>query len=85
MYGAEAGNLALKGLALGGVYLGGGIAPRLQPFFTDGRFMRAFADKGRLEPFVSTLPDDTWRRMGQVLLAGEFEKAAEIAAAMGLF
>ncbi len=48
IYGAEAGNLALKVLALGGVYLGGGIAPKILPALRDGRFIRAFADKGRL-------------------------------------
>ena len=56
MYGAEAGNLALKGLALAGVYLGGGIAPRLLPFLTDGRFLRAFSDKGRLTPVLEQMP-----------------------------
>jgi glucokinase len=49
IYGAEAGNLALKVLALGGVYLGGGIAPKILPALTDGRFIRAFVDKGRLD------------------------------------
>ncbi len=48
VYGAEAGNLALKVLAQGGVFVTGGIAPRLLPFFTDGRFVAAFNDKGRL-------------------------------------
>ena len=48
IFGAEAGNLALKVLALGGVYLCGGIAPKILPALTDGRFMRAFLDKGRL-------------------------------------
>lgn len=48
IYGAEAGNMALKVLALGGVYLGGGIAPKILPALKDGRFIRAFLDKGRL-------------------------------------
>ncbi len=56
VYGAEAGNLALKSLALGGVYLGGGIAPRLGNLLLDGRFMRAFRDKGRLSPVLEPLP-----------------------------
>jgi glucokinase len=47
-YGAEAGNLALKTLPSGGLYVAGGIAPTLLPKFVDGRFMRAFLDKGRL-------------------------------------
>ena len=48
IYGAEAANLTLKVLALGGVYLGGGIAPKILPKLKDGRFIRAFLDKGRL-------------------------------------
>jgi len=55
IYGAEAGNLALKVLALGGVYLGGGIAPKILPALTDGRFMRAFVDKGRLDEMLSKI------------------------------
>lgn len=56
IYGAEAGNLALKGLAVGGVYVGGGIAPRLKSFMTDGGFVRAFGDKGRLSPVLARMP-----------------------------
>jgi len=56
VYGAEAGNMALKGLALAGVYLGGGIAPRLLPFLNDGRFVRSFTDKGRLAPVLEQMP-----------------------------
>ena len=44
-YGAEAGNLALRSLALGGVFIGGGIAPKILTALTDGRFVRAFRDK----------------------------------------
>ena len=54
--GAEAGNLALKVLATGGVYLGGGIAPRILPALTDGRFVQAFKAKGRLSHFMSRVP-----------------------------
>ncbi len=53
IYGAEAGNMALKVLALGGVYLGGGIAPKILPSLTDGRFIRAFLDKGRLSEMLN--------------------------------
>jgi glucokinase len=56
IYGAEAGNLALKFLARGGVYVGGGIAPKIIQKLTDGTFIKAFTDKGRLEPFLSTIP-----------------------------
>ena len=47
LYGAEAGNLALKALAIGGVFIGGGIAPKILPMMQDGRFMSAFKAKGR--------------------------------------
>jgi glucokinase len=56
MYGAEAGNLALKVLATGGVYVGGGIAPTLLPKFKDGTFLRGFIDKGRFARFMKQLP-----------------------------
>ena len=44
-YGAEAGNLALRSTALAGVYVGGGIAPKILPALDDGRFVHAFSDK----------------------------------------
>ena len=56
IYGAEAGNLALKALALGGVFVGGGIAPKLLPFLERGGFMRGFFDKGRLSPLLTRIP-----------------------------
>ncbi len=56
IYGAEAGNLALKALATGGVYIGGGIAPAIMPKMRDGTFMKAFIDKGRLSSVVSRIP-----------------------------
>lgn len=52
IYGAEAGNLALKILARGGVYLAGGIAPKIIDKLRDGGFTNAFRDKGRLSSFV---------------------------------
>jgi glucokinase len=55
-YGAEAGNLALKGKAIGGVYVGGGIAPKVLQKLKDGTFMRAFNDKGRYRELVSSIP-----------------------------
>ncbi len=48
IYGAEAANLALKVLALGGVYLGGGIAPKILPMLRRGGFIKSFLAKGRL-------------------------------------
>lgn len=54
--GAEAGNLALKVLSTGGVYLAGGIPGRILPMLEDGRFMRAFRSKGRLHDLLSRIP-----------------------------
>jgi len=56
IYGAEAANLALKFLALGGVYLGGGIAPKILPALMRGGFLRAFLDKGRLKTTLERIP-----------------------------
>jgi len=55
-YGAEAGNLALKLLSVGGVYVGGGIAPRILEKLKDGTFMKAFTDKGRLSQLLINMP-----------------------------
>ena len=54
--GAEAGNLALKVLATGGVYLGGGIPRRILPLLQAERFMQSFTDKGRFAPLLSRVP-----------------------------
>jgi glucokinase len=56
IYGAEAGNLALKTLSVGGVIVGGGIAPRIIDSITAGGFMAAFKDKGRLAPLMDAIP-----------------------------
>jgi glucokinase len=56
LYGAEAGNLALKTLSTGGVYVAGGIAPRMVNSITDGRFREAFVDKGRMRPLLEQVP-----------------------------
>ena len=56
VYGAEAGNLALRGKAMGGVYIGGGIAPKIQSKLRDGSFMRAFLEKGRYKELLSAIP-----------------------------
>ena len=55
-YGAEAGNLALKVLSVGGMYLGGGIAPKILKKMKDGTFMKAFGDKGRLSDLLVQMP-----------------------------
>jgi glucokinase len=56
IYGAEAGNLALKYLATGGVYVGGGIAPQILPKLRDGTFIRSFAAKGRFAELLEQVP-----------------------------
>ncbi len=56
IYAAEAGNLALKLLATGGVYLGGGIAPKMLPKLRGPFFMRAFLGKGRMQPLLEAMP-----------------------------
>ena len=80
-FGAEAGNVALKVLAMGGIYLGGGIAPKILKTMRDGQFMKAFLDKGRLSPLLEALPvriilDDTCALLGAAAFAEA--KAAEI-------
>ncbi len=56
LYGAESGNLALKVLATGGVYLGGGIAPKIIGKLQDPIFLNAFTAKGRLKPLLQAIP-----------------------------
>jgi glucokinase len=57
LYGAQAGNLALTGLATGGVYVAGGIAPKIIDRLTDGAFMRAFNDKEeRMQSLLKAMP-----------------------------
>ena len=55
VYGAEAGNLALKAMATGGIFLGGGISPKILPKLTGPLFMRAFLEKGRLRPLLESI------------------------------
>ena len=56
VYGAEAGNMALRCLAIGGVFVGGGIAPKLLPALRNGRFMQAFTAKGRFAELLQSIP-----------------------------
>jgi len=55
-YGSEAGNLALRTVATGGVFVGGGIAPKVLPALTDARFIRAFREKAPFEAMLGRVP-----------------------------
>ena len=54
--GSVAGNLALTGLTMGGVYLGGGIPPKILPALKTGRFLEAFLNKGRFSDLLKRIP-----------------------------
>ena len=56
VFAAEAGNLALKVLATGGVYLGGGIAPKMLTKLSGPLFMHSFVGKGRMQPLLESMP-----------------------------
>jgi glucokinase len=56
LYGAEAGNMALKVMATGGMYLGGGIAPKIITKLKEPNFMNAFTAKGRMKPLLQSIP-----------------------------
>jgi glucokinase len=56
LYGAEAGNLALKVMSRGGLYVGGGIAPKILPRLQQGAFLDAFFNKGRMRPVLEAMP-----------------------------
>ena len=80
-YGAEAGNVALKVLAMGGIFLGGGVSPKTLKTLGDGTFAKAFLDKGRLSPLLEAIPvrvilDETCALLGAAAYAEE--KAAEL-------
>lgn len=56
LYGAEAGNFALKTMSRGGMYVAGGIAPRILPMLQRGTFMEAFLGKGRMRHVLEAMP-----------------------------
>jgi glucokinase len=78
LYGAEAGNLALKCLAVGGVFIGGGIAPKILKALQGSAFMRGFADKGRFRPLLESIPVQVSLNPGAGLL-GAAHYAARLA------
>jgi len=55
-YGAEAGNLGLRGVATAGIYVGGGIAPKILPALQNGRFIQAFRAKAPMADLVAAMP-----------------------------
>lgn len=79
IYGAEAGNLALKALSLDGVYVGGGIAPKLITKLKDGTFMKGFLNKGRYKKLLSKMPVKVIMNQQTALLG-----AASVASALSL-
>ncbi|MGB1109704.1 MAG: glucokinase [Gammaproteobacteria bacterium] len=56
IYGAEAGNLALKTLPKGGLFIGGGIGPKIRPALVNGEFLKAFLAKGRMRTAIEHIP-----------------------------
>jgi glucokinase len=77
--GAVAGNLALTGMTTGGVYLGGGIPPKVLPILKKGVFMKAFTDKGRFRGFLEKIPvrvilNDKAALLGAAFRAFELEQ-----------
>jgi glucokinase len=78
IYGAEAGNMALRTLSRGGVFLAGGVAAKNTRFFTDGRFMEAFLRKGRFREMLKEMPVDLIMDQ-KVGLRGAAEMARRIA------
>lgn len=81
IYGGEAGNLALKVFATGGVFVGGGIAPKILPKLLDGTFFGAFCDKGRFAAFLARIPikvvvNDACALLGAARLGAESGGAA---------
>jgi glucokinase len=75
--GSFAGDMALATMARGGVYLAGGVPPRVAPLLADGTFLRAFTDKGRMSSFVEALPVRLVLRQDTALL-GAARRAAEL-------
>ncbi len=74
LYGAMAGNLALLLKPAGGLYVGGGIAPKILEKLKDGTFLKAYTDKGRMSGLVESIPvrvilDDKTALYGAALCA----------------
>jgi len=83
LYGAAAGNLALVTKADGGVFVGGGIAPKILSRLREGEFIRAFRDKGRLQPLLERIPVRVITEPRTALIGAAACAAAGPAAALG--
>lgn len=81
IYGAEAGNLALKCQAIGGVLVGGGIAPKILPALTTGAFMDSFLAKGRFSRMLKTFPVHVALNPNTALLGATHYAAREVSRA----
>jgi glucokinase len=78
IYGAEAGNLALKVLALGGVYVAGGIAVKILPKMKDGTFFNSFRDKWHFEAMLSDVPLSIVLNESAPLIGAAYEAYATV-------
>ncbi len=78
IYGAEAGNLALKVLALGGVYVAGGIAVKILRKMKDGTFFKSFQDKWHFEKMLSDVPVSIVLNESAPLIGAAYEAYASI-------
>ena len=78
IYGAEAGNLALKVLALGGVYVAGGIAVKILPKMKDGSFFKAFRDKWHFGEMLSNVPVSVVLNENAPLIGAAYEALATL-------
>ena len=78
IYGAEAGNLALKVLALGGVYVAGGIAVKILPKMQDGTFFKAFRDKWHFTEMLSNVPVSVVLNENAPLIGAAYEALATL-------
>jgi glucokinase len=78
IYGAEAGNLALKVLALGGVYVAGGIAVKILPKMQDGTFFKAFRDKWHFGEMLSNVPVSVVLNESAPLIGAAYEALATL-------
>ena len=78
LYGAEAGNFALKSLARGGVYMAGGIAPKILEKLKDGKFVQAFCEKSKFGALLAQIPIHVVLNENAPLLGAAASAAAQL-------